>query len=206
MSDTVIQMRQALRQHIGEPWDGARNKQLSALDTHCENIIRAAPLVMLATSNKIGQCDVSPRGDARGFVQIENAHTLLLPERPGNLRADSLCNILENPHVGLLFMIPGMSETLRVNGTASILCEQQLLQRFVVNGKAPKLVVRIGIEEVFLHCGKALIRANLWNPEAWSKPKPIASAGEVFRDHMRLEISTEQAQGILDEDYKNGLY
>jgi hypothetical protein len=199
---------EALRHILGEPWDGARHKQHESLDAHDIAWIAASPFLMLSTSSRDGWADASPRGDAPGFVRVLDAKTLVIPDRPGNQRADSLRNILETGRVGLIFLIPGRNETLRINGCAAITTEPALLETMTVNGKTPKLAVRVHVEEAFLHCGKAFICSKLWQPDAWTTASGVPSAGVMYRDQIPevrwLEV--KQVEALLEDDYRDGLY
>lgn len=160
-------------------------KQLPALDQHARRYIALSPFVLLATSSADGRCDVTPRGDAPGFVTVLDASTLVIPERPGNRRIDSLQNIIENPHAGLLFMIPGFDETLRVNGRARVLDDPKLLATMAVQGKTPRLGIELAVEEVFFHCARAFKRSKLWLAETWEDRSAMPSLAQIFADQMQ---------------------
>lgn len=192
---------------LGQPSETAVRKQIDQLDEHCRRFIALSPIVMISTANRDGWCDVSPKGDAPGFAHVLGANHLAIPDRPGNRRADTLRNILENPQIGLLFLIPGMRETLRVNGRATIVTDPDLLATLSAQGKAPQLAIVVTAQEVYLHCGKALIRSQLWRPETWPTAENLPSASQIFLDHIRLPGRTsEQVEQVLEEDYANGLY
>ena len=156
----------------------ARDKQLLSLDVHCQEFIAASPMLLLSTSNAAGLCDVSPRGDAPGFVQVLSDTVLAIPERLGNNRLDSARNILENPKVGLIFLIPDVLETLRVSGSAVLVRDPELLESFRVHQKIPKFVVVVRVEEAFLQCGKAFKRSGLWQPETWTSAQNLTRSEE----------------------------
>ncbi len=160
MSQDEIRDPETLRAHLGEPSDLVRRKKLRRLDAHCRRFVELAPFLVLSTADAEGGCDASPRGDAPGFVSVLDDGRLLIPERRGNKLADSLLNIVENPRVGLLFLIPGVDETLRVNGHAGLIREAALLAPLAVQGKVPELAILVEVEEAYLHCGKALIRSQ----------------------------------------------
>jgi uncharacterized protein len=186
----------------GEPGLPAREKVITFLDDHCRELIALSPLCVLSTSNAAGQCDVSPKGGQPGFVQILDDRTLAVPDATGNRRVDSLRNIVENPHAGLLFLIPTMGETLRVNGRARITTDPEVLRPFAV-GRPPQLAVVIEVEQVYMHCAKALIRSHLWKPDTW--PEETPSAAQILRDHIGLDETVEVVQARLDESYANRL-
>ena len=171
----------ALRKLLGEPADVVRAKVTDRVNPLTRQFIELSPFVLLATSAPDGTCDVSPRGDPPGFVRVLDEQTLLLPERPGNRLADSLRNILANPNVGLLFVIPGVGDTFRVNGRARIVTDQELLEPSAVEGKVPKLGLLIEIDEAFTHCSKAFLRSQLWDPERHVDRRELPSAGEIHR-------------------------
>jgi len=176
----------ALRELIGEPADLVRAKVSDRVNELTRRFIDLSPFMLLATSAPNGTCDVSPRGDPAGFVHVIDERRLLVPERPGNRLADSLRNILQNPHVGLLFLIPGVGDTLRVNGRATIvtgaeLLEAGLLELLAVEGKTPKLGLLIEVDEVFTHCSKAFLRSQLWDADRHVDRSELPSSGEIHR-------------------------
>jgi len=178
---TVIHDEAGLRCVLGEPSDLVRAKVRDRLDHLTRQFVERSPFVLLATSAPDGTCDVSPRGDPPGFVRILDERTLLLPERPGNRLADSLRNVLANPHVALLFLIPGIGDTLRVNGRATLVADEELLAPSTVEGKVPRAGFVIEVEEVFTHCSKAFLRAALWDPTRYVDRSELPSSGEIHR-------------------------
>ena len=184
MTDHLIETAEDLRSRYGEPSENSVRKSLDRLDRHCRRFIELSPFVVLATSGADGRADCSPRGDPPGFVAILDERTVLLPDRRGNNRTDSLRNILENPHVGLLFMIPGANETLRLNGRATLTADPERLERLAVNGRTPRSGLLIEVEEVFLQCTKALVRSRLWADESRVDRKTaLPSFGQMLADH-----------------------
>lgn len=188
-----------LREIIGIPNEAIRRKQLSALDTHCREFIALSPFLLIGSTNAAGEVDVSPRGDPPGFVQVLDEKTLIIPDRPGNRRIDTLSNILQQPHVGLLFMIPSQGETLRVNGRACIIRDPDVLERFAIEGKKPLLAIVVEVDECFLHCPKSIRRAKLWEQE---NRRTLPSIGQVIIDHTGLTGVTAQQ---LDEELKKDI-
>lgn len=174
-----------LRELVGSPTERAVRKQLAALDAHCRAFIERSPFMLLGTSGTGGRCDVSPKGDRPGFVLIDDDTTVVIPDRPGNKRFDSLQNILQNPHVGLLFLIPGMDETLRVNGTATLVRDEDLLQRLAMDGKLPVLAIVVHVEEAFLHCGRSSLRAQVWDSSRWMSRAEMPSLSRIIADQTR---------------------
>lgn len=176
-----------LRELYGSPSPRAAAKVIPKFDGHCRQFIANSPFLVLATSDGT-TLDVSPKGDRPRFVTVESDRTLLLPDRPGNNRVDGLMNILHHPRVALVFLIPTVDETLRVNGIAEIHDDPSLCDQFQVNGRSPRTVLRITAEEIFTHCGKAPMRAGLWNPETWPASRPVASLNAIIRDHTGMSV------------------
>jgi len=178
----------ALRRLYGSPSGRSVDKALTRLDPHCLNFIALSPFVLLATADALGRADVSPRGDGPGFVEAHPGE-VLIPDRPGNNRLDSLCNILATGEAGLIFLIPGVDETLRVNGAASIHDDAELTQRFAVGGKAPRSVLRVEVREAYLHCAKAFMRSRLWDPDAQVVRSALPTMGEMLRDQIAGKVA-----------------
>jgi PPOX class probable FMN-dependent enzyme len=197
----------ALRSVLGEPSELVKSKIADRLNDQTRTFVERSPFLCLATSGADGTCDVSPRGDPAGFVRILDDRTLLLPDRPGNRLADSHRNILENPHVALLFVIPGITDTFRVNGTAAIVTQPELLEPCAVEGKVPKLGIRIEIEEAFTHCSKAFLRAQLWDPERYIERDELPSPGELMRSiEPSVDAETYDAERAERYARREGFY
>jgi hypothetical protein len=194
-----------LRTLYGEPSERARKKQMASLDAHCRYFIAHSPLCVLSTAGRDGRADASPRGDHPGFVAVLDDRRLLLPDRPGNNRVDSLRNVVENPHAGLLFFVPGVNETLRINGRATIVTDTQQLAALSHQGKMPKSGLLIEIEEVFLHCGKALIRSKLWDPTRHVERKSFPTLGRMLADQIG-GMDADETDRSLNEAYRKTLY
>jgi PPOX class probable FMN-dependent enzyme len=195
----------SLRECYPEPIERAVKKVQSALDEHMRRFIALSPFLCLGSSGADG-ADVTPRGDQPGFVQVLDDHTLLIPDWPGNNRLDTLMNIEANPHIGLLFLVPGFSESLRVNGVAEISLDPALLQRWDVNGKHPRSVLRVSVREAFLHCGKAILRAKLWDDSAKVDRSVLPSYGQMLKDQTHVRDSAEEIQASVEDGYKTRLY
>ncbi|MSQ08429.1 MAG: pyridoxamine 5'-phosphate oxidase family protein [Dehalococcoidia bacterium] len=196
-----------LRTIIGSPSENAVKKQLPALDKHCRDFISRSPFLLLGTTGAGGRGDVSPKGDRPGFTMVCDDRTLVIPDRPGNRRVDSLTNILENPNVGVLFMVPGMGETLRVNGTAKIVRDSDLLERMAVNGKRPILGIAVEVHEAYIHCAKAIIRSSLWQPETWQPVGDFPTLGQMLLDQTRrTDCTVEELDAQVKESYAHRLY
>jgi len=188
-----IKSLEQLRSLYGETSEIAAAKQISSLDEHCRHFISLSPFLVLSTSNG-RSLDASPKGDDPGFVQVDENGALLIPDWPGNRRLDGLSNILAHPQVGLIFMIPGLRETLRVNGTASIHIEPELLARFERKGKLPISVLRVEPAEVFMHCAKAFMRARLWQPDSWPDKSALPRMVEIMRAHTQTQAYKDEAE------------
>ncbi len=193
-----------LRALYGPPTARASAKVITRFDQHCRRFLEHTTFLVLATSDGFN-LDVSPKGDPTGFVKVETDRTLLIPDRPGNNRIDGLLNILAHPKVALLFLIPTVGETLRVNGRAEILDDSDMCGQFEINGRNPKTVLRITADEIFTHCGKAPMRAGLWKPDHWPHQRPVPSLSEMIRDHADVDVeSLDQAD--VDRRYAKTLY
>lgn len=188
----------------------AVQKCQSSLDTHAQEFIKRSPFMCLGTQNLDGKSDVSPRGDPVGFVKILDQHTLAIPDRPGNNRLDSQVNILANPNVGLLFMIPGFDDTLRVNGQARLSVDPDLLDSMSVNDRSPKLAIVVKVNVIFMHCAKALRRSQLWNADHFQDRKDMPSLSKIILDQTTGTSHSDEEMRKIDADleieYKKTLY
>lgn len=195
-----------LRTVYKQPAGGAVGKDVAQIDAHFAHFISLSPFLCIGTSSADGMGDVSPRGGEPGFVHVLDPKTLAMPDRPGNNRLDSLGNITRNPGVGLLFFVPGFEDMLRVNGVARVTTEPELMQRFVADGKPPRSVVLIDVKEAYLHCAKAIRRAGLWTQEAQVDRANFPTAGEIYRDQLKLETEVGRIDAALEKDAKDNLY
>lgn len=203
----AIAGEEGLRTLLGEPNDVVRSKIADRLNDLTRQFVERSPFLCLATSAADGTCDVSPRGDPAGFVAVLDERTLLLPDRPGNKLADSFRNVIENPHVALLFFLPGVSDTFRVNGRATIVDDPELLEPCAVEGKVPTLGLRIEIDEAFTHCPKAFLRAKLWDPDRYVDRSELPSAGEILRSvNGTTEPETYDAERAERYERREGFY
>jgi PPOX class probable FMN-dependent enzyme len=203
----LVASAEALRDLLGHPSELVIKKQHPALDRHCRAYIALSPYMLLGTANTTGDCDVSPRGDAPGFVAVLDDTHLAIPDRPGNRRIDSLRNIVQNGKVGLLFMIPGVEETLRINGRACLTREPALLEELAARGKVPTLAIGVEVEEAFLHCAKAFKRSQLWDNTTWPDRAALPTLAEMVNDQVTIPnlTLTEIERGIA-ESYAKRLY
>jgi uncharacterized protein len=203
-----ISSESELRSILGAPSELVAGKVASRLNDLTRQFIERSPFVCIATASPDGGLDVSPRGDPAGFVRILDERTLLLPERPGNKLADSLTNLLADGRIALLFLIPGVGDSFRVNGRAEIVQDEELLAESTVDGKAPKLGVLVSIEEAYTQCSKALIRSDLWNPEKHVDRDELPSGGEILRAVSDPELDPNEYDRERAERYarREGLY
>ena len=199
--DTIAEL-EALFGPVGE---ASLRKEVPTLHPHYQALIKASPFAVLGTVGP-GGLDVSPRGDPPGFVEVQDERTLLLPERRGNNRVDSLRNIVADPRVALLFLIPGVGETLRVNGRATISVEPALLERFAMNGQLPKCVLVIGVETALFQCARAIARSNLWQAVPLDAPRPVPTPGEILEALTQASIDGAAYDRELPQRQRTTLY
>jgi PPOX class probable FMN-dependent enzyme len=189
-----------------EPDAGSIRKELKRLDSHCKSFIAKSPFVLIGSSDGRGHADVTPKGDKPGFAAILDDNTIAIPDRPGNNRLDTLENIVVNPAVGLLFLIPGMNETLRVNGEARITTDAALRERLAIEGKPPISVVIVRVKASYMHCAKAFMRSELWKPESWPERSSMPTLGQILRDQLAVDQSASETDLRLDEAYKQTMW
>jgi PPOX class probable FMN-dependent enzyme len=194
-----------LRAHYGEPMPIALDKEIDHLDRHSRRFIALSPFVMIGTSDADGACDVSPKGDPPGFVTVLDDRTLAIPDRPGNRRVDSMRNLAVNPGIGLIFLIPGIDETLRVKGTAEVRDDADLNAALAVNGRPALSAIVVAVKSAMIHCGKALMRSRLWGEEHKVPRSAVPTIGQMLRDQTGdSTLPTDQAAMV--ESYKRSLY
>ena len=187
----------SLRALYAEPKERAVKKQITALDVHCRNFIALSPFVVLATTGASGTMDASPRGGKPGFIRVVDASTLLLPDAPGNNRLDTFSNIVETGRIGLLFLIPGVDETLRINGAAVLSTAEADLVLCADERRTPKVAIRVTVQEAYLHCAKALMRSQLWSPEAKVERSVLPSAGRMINDQTGIMTPPETQEDMV---------
>lgn len=204
--DRVLTSEEDLRAVVGQPGSMVSVKVIDHVDELAARFIEASPFFTLATRRADGGVDITPRGDPAGSVAVLDKNTIALPERPGNGRVDAMINILADPHVGLLFMIPGVGDTLRVSGTARIVQDKALSARLKVRSHTPDVIILINVERVLSHCPKAFVRSSLWRPEGWPDTSNVPSLAEMMVAHGKLAETREEMQAIIDNDGETRLY
>ena len=201
-----VTSREELRSAFEATHDIAIRKELSLIDEHSQRFIEKSPFLLIGSQGASGNGDVSPKGDQPGFVKCLDNKTLAIPDRPGNNRLDTWENIVENPGVGLIFIIPGMNETLRVNGEARLTLDAELCSTMQVNSRPAKAVLIVKVREVYMHCAKAFIRSKLWSHDTWAPRSDMPSLGQMLKDQAELEETASEFDNILDDDYKTSLW
>ncbi|MBD0383095.1 MSMEG_1061 family FMN-dependent PPOX-type flavoprotein [Paenibacillus sedimenti] len=205
----LVNSEEELRDLLGHPGKLAANKTIRILDDHCRNYIAKSSFLVIATSDVQGNCDASPRGDAPGFVKVLDDKHLVIPERQGNRKFDSLLNLLANPNLGLFFLIPGLGETLRINGRGYVIRDQAILEGMAVQGKVPLVGIGVEVEECYIHCAKALKRSGLWQPSTWLSEDQLPSIPNMLAAHIQLpdeRVTPEEIAKSLHESYTKRLY
>ncbi|MFC7242038.1 pyridoxamine 5'-phosphate oxidase family protein [Catellatospora aurea] len=194
-----------LRALLGEPTAAAAGKTRTSLHEHDRAWLAAARFCLMATSHADGSCDVSPKGDPAGFTLVLDDTTIAIPERPGNRRADGFFNILANPQIGLLYVVPGRTDTLRINGRAELVSDAPFFDDMVVKGHRPQLAVIVSIDEVFYHCSKSFLRSSLWKPETW-QPEAAPSRPQIMRALEGSTKSVEELEAYYGPGYEESIY
>ncbi|MFI6821504.1 pyridoxamine 5'-phosphate oxidase family protein [Micromonospora sp. NPDC050187] len=202
---TEITSAEELRELLGEPNARAVAKERRVLHELDRQWLAASPFCLIATSGADGSCDVSPKGDPPGFTLVLDDQTIAIPERPGNRRADGFHNILENPHVGLVFLVPGRPDTLRINGRATLVRDAPFFDRMVVKGHRPQLAIVVEIEQVFYHCAKAFLRSELWQPESW-QPGVLPTRPRIVKAVEAPEMALADLERHYGPDYVRTMY
>ena len=204
--EKIIATEKELREIMGHPNEIVTRKTINHIDEHCKSFIEKSPFITIATSDLNGNFDVSPKGDPAGFVKILSDKMLAIPDRPGNRKADTLRNIIQNPNIGLIFLIPGIKETLRVNGEAKIVRDEKVLEQLSCQGKTPSFAIIVQVKEAFMHCAKCIIRSNLWGNIDDTQERSVPSLAKVLVDHGKLEITYEELDDRIKNDEKTNLY
>lgn len=194
-----------LREVIGTPGERAVLKERKTLHERDRQWLAASPFCLIGTAAADGSCDVSPKGDPAGFARVIDDTTIAIPERPGNRRADGYLNIISNPHIGLLFLIPGREDTLRVNGRAHLVSDAPYFDEMVVNGHRPVLAIEVAVDQVFYHCAKAFLRSDFWKPDSW-QPDVLPSRARLIKDTQTIAESLAELEEYYGPAYAKGLY
>ena len=202
----VVTTEAQLRDVLGNPSQRVIDKQVATLDEHSRKFLSVSPFVLLASCDAAGNMDVSPKGDPAGFVHVLDDKTFAIPDRLGNRRADTIRNVLQNPNVGMIFLVPGKEETLRINGTAMIVRDRWLREQMAIDGKLPDQALVITVKEVFFHCAKCVIRSKLWQSEGWPDLSGQPSLAQAMVDEARLTDTVAEMQAIIDRDVRERLY
>ena len=205
-SDALITEEEELRAKYGKVSELAAKKCVSQLDAHTRKFIKLSPFLCISSSRSTGPADISPRGDAPGFVVAIDDKHIVIPDRTGNNRLDTASNILSNPHIGLIFMVPGLNETLRINGRAFICAAAELLTRFEVRGKVPKTGILVEIDEVMFQCTKALVRSHLWCEDYKVERDVMPPLGQILKDQIKTDMTAEEAEKAIQESINKRLY
>jgi PPOX class probable FMN-dependent enzyme len=201
-----VTSREELRSHYKAPGERSLRKEMKALDPHAKGFLRRSPFVLIGSSDGNGNADVTPKGDKPGFVAVLDDTTLAIPDRPGNNRLDTWENVIANPAIGLLFLIPGMDETLRVNGEARITVDADLRERLSAEGKLPATVMVVAIKAVYMHCAKAFMRSELWDPATWPDRSTLPTLGQILKDQLALPETAEATDRVLAEAYAKTMW
>lgn len=201
----TLDTREQVRAHYGAMDPRVAAKELPRLDKHARAFIALSPFLVIASADRAGRCDATPRGDAPGFVAVVDDRTLLIPDRRGNKRVDTMTNVAENPQLGLVFMVPGINETLRVNGRARITTDPALLAPLEAKGAVPNAGLLVHVEEAYFHCGKAMIRSDLWNPDRRVPRAAFPSLGRIIADQIK-GLDADASEKWIEESYRERLY
>ncbi len=191
---------------LGEQYENQVEKVIDHIDEHCRAWIERSPFVVLSSASAAGAMDVSPKGDPAGFVRVLDPKTLAVPDRPGNHRGDTFRNVLENPRVGLMFVVPNRREVVRVSGTAQIVKDEPLLRSMAVRDKVPCLALLVRVEEAMFHCGKSMIRSHMWEPELWGSVEGLPTYGRALVDHGALATPVAEMEWMTDFNEAYRLY
>jgi PPOX class probable FMN-dependent enzyme len=202
----VVTDEAQIREVMGTPSQRALRKQLAQLDHHARDFIARSPFLLIASSDADGRMDVSPKGDPPGFVRVLDDNTVAIPDRLGNRRADTFRNLLQRPGIGLLLLVPGKEETLRLNGKARIVRDRWVREPMTMNGKLPDFALVVDVQEVFFHCAKCVIRSKLWDSASWPRLEGLATLAQALVEQGKLQESVEETHALLERDKRERLY
>ncbi|MEM7121428.1 MAG: MSMEG_1061 family FMN-dependent PPOX-type flavoprotein [Pseudomonadota bacterium] len=202
----VVTDAEELRGIVGEIYPAAVTKVIDHLDEFCVDFIQHAPFFVIGSGGGERDVDVSPKGDPAGFVKVLDDKTLAIPDRPGNARMDTFLNVLDNPRVSMIFLVPGRKDTLRVIGKAQIVRDEALRRSMIEQGKVPELAMVVHVERAFFHCAKCMVRSSLWDPKGWPDKSGMQSLGAALVAHSKLKETAQKVDEVLEEDEREGLY
>ncbi len=191
---------------LGKEFPSQVNKVINHIDVHCRTWIERSPFIVISSANAAGVMDVSPKGDPPGFVKVLDHKTLAIPDRLGNHRGDTFMNVLENPKVGIMFVVPKRTEVMRVSGSAQIVMDPDLLADMAVNEKLPDLALLVRVEEAMFHCGKSMVRSRMWKPEHWGSIDGLPSYAQALKDHGEMADSLENLEAMVERNETQRLY
>jgi len=203
---SVITTASEVKALLGPDLETQTGKIIDHIDLHCRSWIERCPFIVISSVDASGAMDVSPKGDPAGFVRILDAHTLAIPDRIGNHRGDTFRNVLQNPNVGIVFIVPRRREVVRVSGTARIVTDRDLLETMAVHAKPPRLALLVRVKEAFFHCGKAMIRSNLWEPDRWGAIDDLPTYARALKDHGRLSTRLDELEQRTANNEAHRLY
>ncbi|MBI1622077.1 pyridoxamine 5'-phosphate oxidase family protein [Aquamicrobium zhengzhouense] len=201
-----ITTRDELRTHYKQASGRAVAKEMRALDRHARTFLAHSPFVLIGSQDAAGNADVTPKGDRPGFVAVLDDATIAIPDRPGNNRLDTFENLIENPAIGLIFLIPGMNETLRINGKARLTADLALRERFAIDGKLPISVLVVSVDACYMHCAKAFMRSSLWKPETWPDRASLPTLGQILAEQIATNQSGEEVDEALRTSYAQTMW
>jgi PPOX class probable FMN-dependent enzyme len=204
--EDVVGSLDNIREHIREPVPQIIAKVMDHIDEISRKYIEKSPFVVLASASSEGYPDISPKGDPAGFIKVLNEKYLAIPDRPGNRRVDTFKNILQNPYLAIIFLIPGKGETLRITGECRIVRDRALRESMAIKGRIPEFAIVVHVERVLIHCPKCIIRANLWQPDAWPDSSDMADIGEAMIAHAHLDTTPEELQAVAEKEGLTDLY
>lgn len=202
----VVTSADEIKEILGKDFPSQVNKVIDHIDVHCRTWIERTPFIVISSANALGTMDVSPKGDPPGFVKILDEHTLAIPDRLGNHRGDTFKNVIENPKVGILFVIPKRTEVVRVSGRAQVVKDPELLAGMAVNRKAPDLALIVRVEEAMFHCGKSMIRSQMWQPEDWASIERLPTYAQALKDHGEMPDPLEDLEAMVVRNENERLY
>jgi len=202
----VITTEEDFREIMGHPSEVVTRKAIDHIDVNCLSFIEQSPFIVISSSDKDGNLDASPKGDPPGFVKVLDSKTIAIPDRLGNRRADTFTNVLQNPKVGLIFLVPGVRETLRVSGEAQIIKDQEILELLAHKNKLPKLAMIVHVKEAFMHCGKCVIRSNLWENLDINAERKVPTLAKSILDHAKPDMTYEEMDAKIKSDEITRLY